>query len=184
MTTVHKTQATVVALAQQLIAGMAKHLGSATQVTLLGGSYTPAELTTKLQQVASLQADVDAARAAAKGKLTVQRTSMASLRTLTGALVAYLKVVYGGQPEVLADFGIHPKARTPMTVEAKAAAAAKRKATRAARGTKGSVQNKAIKGDVTGITVTPITVPKVTSSPPAGAPSPAPTASPTPHPTT
>ena len=58
---------------------------------------------------------------------------------------------------MLADFGINPKARAPLTVEAKAAAAAKRAATRAARHTMGSQQKKAIKGDVTGVLVTPIT---------------------------
>jgi hypothetical protein len=41
----------------------------------------------------------------------------------------------------LADFGLNPKkARTPLTIEEKAAAAAKRKATRAARHTMGSKQ--------------------------------------------
>jgi hypothetical protein len=174
----------VVALAQQLIAGTAKHLGSATQVSLLGSSYTPADLTTKLQQVVSLQSDVDTAKATTKGKLAAQASSMTSLHLLMGAFAAYVKAAYGGQPSVLADFGIHPKARTPLTVEAKAAAAAKRAATRAARGTKGSVQKLAVKGNVTGITLTPITapapvVPAATSGLTVGAPSPAPTASPT-----
>jgi hypothetical protein len=58
---------------------------------------------------------------------------------------------------VLADFGIHPKARTPPTVEASLAAVAKRRATRAARRTMGSQQKKAVKGDVTGVVVTPTT---------------------------
>jgi hypothetical protein len=185
MTTAKRNKATVVVLAQQLGAGTARHLGGSTQVPLLGSSYTPAELTTKFQQVVSLQADVDTAKAAIKDKLATQKASMATLRPLMGALVAYVKVVYGTQPGILADFGIHPKARTPLTVEAKAAAVAKRTATRAARGTKGSVQKKGIKGDVTGITVTPITAQPVaqraTSSPAVGATSPAPTAGTAPH---
>jgi len=75
---------------------------------------------------------------------------------------------------VLADFGIQPpKVRVPLTVEAKAAAAAKRAATRAARHTMGSQQKKAVKGDVTGIVMTPITAapPTVTTPAPAGSPS-------------
>jgi hypothetical protein len=180
----NESKAAVVTKAQQLSAGVAKHLGSTTQVTLLGGSYTAADLTTKLQQVVSLQSDVDAAKATVKAKLSAQATNMSTLRPLTGALVSYVKASFGSQPDVLADFGIHPKVRVAPTVEAKAAAAAKRAATRVARGTKGSVQKKAVKGDVTGITITPTTAPQpsapvVTSSPTAGAASSVPTASPT-----
>ena len=187
-----ESKAAVVASAQQLIAGVTKHLGSATQVTLLGTAHTPADLTTKLQQVVGLQSDVDAAKATTRSKLTAQKASMASLRPMMGALVAYAKASFGSQPDVLADFGIHPKPRVALTVEAKAAAAAKRAATRAARGTMGSVQKKGVKGDVTGVTITPTTaatpvatpVVSTPSSPTVGAPSPAPTASPAPHPAT
>ena len=68
---------------------------------------------------------------------------------------------------MLADFGITPKARAPLTVEAKAAAAAKRAATRAARHTMGTQQKKGIKGDVTGVLVTPITAASPTVAAPA-----------------
>jgi len=169
-----------------LIVGVTKPLGSSTQVPLLGSSYTPAELTTKLQQVVSIQSDVDATKALVKTKLSAQETSMTSLRPLMGALVTYAKAAFGGQPVALADFGIHPKARTPLTVKAKAAATTMRAATRAARGTMGAVQKKAVKGDVTGVTITPTTAPQpvapvATSRPTAGAPSPAPTAGWAPH---
>jgi hypothetical protein len=184
-----KALATVVASAQQLIAGTAKHLGTGTQVTFLGGSYTAADLTTRLQQVVGAQSDVDTAKAATKVKLAARKTVMASARPFMGAYRTYIKAIYGNQPDVLADFGVNPKARTPQTVAVKAAAAAKRAATRTARGTKGTAQKKAIKGDVTGITITPTTAstpvaPAVTSSPTVGAPSTAPTASPAPHPAT
>ena len=186
MATKNESKSTVVTRAQQLGAGVAKHLAGVTQVTLTGGSFTPADLTTKLQQVVSVQADVDAAKGAVKGKLATQATALAALRPLMGWLVAYVKLVYGSQPEILADFGIHPKARAVLTVEQKAAAAAKRASTRAARGTKGSVQKKAVKGDVTGITITPTTAahsvaPAATSSQTVGGTTPAPTASPAQH---
>ena len=176
-------KATVVAHATQLIVGVTKQLGSSTQVPLLGSSYTPAELTTKLQQVVSIQSDVDATKALVKTKLSAQETSMTSLRPLMGALVTYAKAAFGSQPDPLADFGIHPKARTPLTVKAKAAATTMRAAT---RGTMGAVQKKAVKGAVTGVTITPTTAPQpvapvATSRPTAGAPSPAPTAGWAPH---
>ena len=112
---------------------------------LAGGSYTPAEVATKLQQVAALRTDVNTAKATTKAKLAAEKANMPALHTLMGALVTYVKASYGNAPDVLADFGIHPKTRAPLTVEAKAAAAAKREATRTARGTKGSVQKKGIK---------------------------------------
>jgi hypothetical protein len=82
---------------------------------------------------------------------------------------------FGNQPDVLADFGLVPrKAPTPLTVEQKAAAAAKRKATRAARNTMGAVQKKKVVGTVTGVTITPITAPEpiapVTATPTAPIP--------------
>jgi hypothetical protein len=100
-------KATVVTLAQQLIAGTAKHLASATTVMLAGGSYTPAQITTKLQQVVSLRTDVDTAKATTKAKLAAEKANMPALHTLMGALVTYVKASYGNAPDVLADFGMH-----------------------------------------------------------------------------
>ncbi len=129
----------------------------------------------------TLRADVDAAKAATTAKVAAERANMPALRIFTGALVAYVKATFGASPEVLADFGIHPKARAPLTVEQKAAAAAKRAATRKARRTMGSVQKKGVKGDVVGITVTPITAPQpvvtAPASPAVGTTSPAATGS-------
>ncbi|HEY8038591.1 MAG TPA: hypothetical protein VIF15_02305, partial [Polyangiaceae bacterium] len=78
-------------------------------------------------------------------------------------------VQFGTQADVLADFGMTPrKAATPLTVEQKAAAAAKRKATRAARGTKGPKAKLGIHGAVTGVVVIPVVAPPpVVQAPPA-----------------
>ena len=157
MTTQGRTKEDLVTRAQQLNAGVSKHLANMTQVVFTGGPYTPAQITTNLESVVTLRADVNAAKAVTTAKVTTERAATPALRSFVDALVSYVKVTFGGQPEVLADFGIHPKARTPLTVEQKAAAAAKRAATRAARGTKGSKQKKRVKGDVVGVTVTPVT---------------------------
>jgi len=114
----------------------------------------------------SLRNDVDAAHASIKAKLAAEKAQTPALRTFMSALVSYVKAGYGSAPDVLADFGIYPKARTPLTVEAKAAASAKRAATRKARNTMGSVQKKAVKGDVVGITATPVTAAKPTVTAP------------------
>ena len=81
------------------------------------------------------------------------------------ALESYVRAAFGSSPDVLADFGITPKARVPLTVKAKTAAAAKRASTRAARHTLGSKQKSGIKGDVTGVIVTPINAPPDVTTP-------------------
>jgi hypothetical protein len=168
MATKAKNKSQVVAFTQQLIAGTAKHLTGTTQVRLVGSSFTSADITAKLQSIVTLESDVDAAKAATKAKLATQTANMPSLRIFESAYVAYLKAAYRGSPDVLADFGIQPpKVRAPATVEAKATAAAKRAATRAARHTMGSQQKKAVKGDVTGIVVTPVTAAPPTVTAPA-----------------
>jgi hypothetical protein len=93
------------------------------------------------------------------------------------AFVQVVLVQFGTQADVLADFGVPPKkVATPLTVEQKAAASAKRAATRAARGTKSAKAKKGIKGAVTGVVVTPI----VAGAPVVQAPT-APVGGTTPH---
>jgi len=166
----------VVALAKQLIAGTNKHLAGTAQVMLVGGSYTPAQIAEKLQELVNLRDDVDAAKAATKAKLAAEKADMPALRTLMEALVTFVKAAYGSQPDVLADFGVHPKTRAPLSAVAKAAAAVKRKATREARHTMGSKQKKGVKGAVTGIVVTPVTA----AQPVAAAPAPSSPSAPAP----
>jgi len=68
MATTKNTKGQVVVVAKQLIAGTEKHLTSATQVTLLGSSFTPAQITSELQSLVTLRADVDASKASTKAK--------------------------------------------------------------------------------------------------------------------
>ena len=175
----------VVGLAEQLIAGTNKHLANVTQVMLVGGSFTPAQVTERLQALVNLRNDVEAAKASTKAKLAVEKANMPALRIFMDALVTFVKAAFGNAPDVLADFGLHPKARTQLTVEAKTAAAAKRKATRAARHTTGPRKKLSVKGAVTGIVVTPITsgqpVETAISGPSVPATSAGATAATTPH---
>jgi hypothetical protein len=161
-----------VVVVQQLLTGTAKHLTSATPVAFLGGSFTPADITTKLDQVVTLRSDVNTAKAAVKAKIALETTDLPPLHTFVSAYKAYLRVAFGTSPDVLADFGLAPKARSTPTAATKAAAVVKRSATRAARHTMGSVQKKAVKGDVTGVVVTPVTSAPVSTVAPAAPTSP------------
>ncbi len=182
-----KNKSTVVDHAKQLIAGTSKHLGNVAQVKFTGGSYTPAEITSKLELIVSLREGVDAAKATTKARLAAEKADMPALHTFIGALVTFVKATYGDMPEVLTDFGIHPKTRAPPTVHTKAAATAKRAATRVARNTMGPKKKAGIKGDVTGVNIVPVTTTQPTvstpNSPNTGATSTGATASPTTGPT-
>ncbi len=158
-TTTNRNKATTLSFTEQLSEGVKKNMANTKEVPLLGGTYTVADVLGKLLQIGTLQDAVDAARAVTKQKVAEQRAAMPPLRNFRSALVTYVKAAYGGQPALLADFGIHPKTRAPLTVQAKATAAAKRKATRDARGTMGPKQTRAVKGDVVGVSMTPIVVP-------------------------
>jgi hypothetical protein len=161
-----KNKGLVVATAKQFVAGTAKHLGSMAQVTLLGSSFTPAQLESKLQALVDLRSDVDAARAAATAKLANEAAQTPALLALMGALESFVKATFGASPDVLADFGLAPKARAQVTVETKAVANAKRKATRAARHTMGPKQKKGIVGVIPDVITIPTTAsPTVTTAP-------------------
>jgi hypothetical protein len=144
-------------LAESLIAGLQKRLAGSTQVPLSGGVFTPAQIVAELQKLVTMRADVEAARAATRAKVEVERTSAPAIRAFMSTVVQFVRTAFGNQADVLADFGLDPKkVRTPLTVEQKAAAAAKRETTREARGTKSAKAKKGIKGTVTGVEIKPV----------------------------
>jgi hypothetical protein len=148
-------------LAKQLIAGTSKHLSTMKQLMFDGATYTPAQVAGELQKLVTLRSDVEDARAALHAKLEEELANLGALIAFLNAFVAFVKATFGNKPDVLADFGLKPKkVRTPLTVEQKAAAHAKAASTRSARHTTGSKKRLAVKGDVTGVVVTPVTAPK------------------------
>jgi hypothetical protein len=174
------------AFATQLVAGTQKHFATVASLTFASDSLTPAQIEAQLQQLATLRNEVENAKAALKAKLATETVQAPSLRTLQRAYVQFVKTTFSKSPDVLADFGIRPnKTKTPLTVEQKAAAAAKSKATRSARGTKGPRQKLEITGDVTGVVVTPATAAKpvvaTANGNGTGAPATSAPTAPTPH---
>jgi hypothetical protein len=133
---------------QQLINGIQKNLEQMSSLALGGTTYTPATL------VAFIQSRIDAANQVATAKATWQHagTAYLALNKQADVVVHDLKqlviAAFGGTSPKLADFGFAPRKVTVLTPEEKAAAAAKRAATRAARGTKGPKAKLAIKGTV------------------------------------
>ena len=74
---------------------MKDHLATTTQVILEGSTYTPADVTNKLQQLVNVRGDVDAAKASTKAKLATEKTLMPSLRSFMAAYVTYVKAAFG-----------------------------------------------------------------------------------------
>jgi hypothetical protein len=156
---------TLAVLAAQLAVGAQKHFPAGSSLSVGGAMLTLVQIAAKLNGFAALRTDVDTARAALDAKIAAETAQTPAMRAFMSAFEQIVRGSFGNQPDVMADFGMQPdKARTPLTVVQKAAAAAKRKATRAARGTTSSKAKQAIKGNVTGVVVTP-----VTAEPPAAA---------------
>jgi len=144
--------------AERLIAGTQKHLANGGKLTFAGSAFTPSQVIGQLHEVVELRADAEAARAVARAKVAAEEARLPALRAFLLAFAALVKAQFGALPDVLADFGMTPnKTPRPLTPEEKAAAKAKRAATRKARGVIGSRKRAAIKGDVTGVIVTPLT---------------------------
>jgi hypothetical protein len=145
-------------LAAKLATGTQKHLSKVGHLILGSGELTPEQVTTRLNAFATLRKDVDTAKAVVKAKLENERSQRPAMRAFIHAFVAYVRMAFGNSPDVLAEFGLQPKkVRKVLTIAEKAAAKAKREATRKARGTIGKRKKLAIKGDVTGVVVTPVT---------------------------
>ncbi len=179
MSTITSTQSKAAALVrmQALMAGTEKHFPNGS-FTLGNATYTTASLVQAFKALADALTVLDAAHASTRDAVTALRKTETTVAPLLRDYRNFLRATFSTANAPLADFGLAPpKARTPLSSEKRAAAAAKMRATRTARGTTSKKQKLAIKGDVTGVLVTPITA-AGPSSPKAAAPAvpaPAPT---------
>jgi hypothetical protein len=168
------TQATRVAADTKLIAGTQKHQNNLpATIVLAGQTVTPAQVVTTLQgRIATANATL-----AAKGSLAAAVAADHNERSQTDTLVAdyraWILLTYRNQPDVLADYGVSPhKKPGAKDASTKVVAAAKAKATRAARHTMSKKQKAAIKGTLTGPVViepSPALVASPVAEPPAAA---------------
>jgi hypothetical protein len=170
-----KTQASAMAHVQALIAGTQKHFPGG-QFTLGNTAYTTATLVQALQSLVDALNAVTAAHASVRDGVAALRTMDTKVDPLIRDYTSFLRATFSTVTAQLGDFGLQaPKARQPLPSDKRVVAVAKAKATRAARGTTSKKQKLAVKGDVTGVVVTPVTQP-APSSPPAAPAGPAPIA--------
>jgi hypothetical protein len=160
------------------IAGVKKDLQNASNLSLAGTTYTPTTLATFLQSVIDAGNAADTARASWLAAAEAAATLAKSGTEVLTSLKQYVSNTFGKTSTQLTDFGFAPRKTATLSPEEKVAAAAKREATRKARGTLGPKA----KLKVTGVTAAAAAAAAATgSNQPAAAPtSPAPTAAPVP----
>jgi hypothetical protein len=140
------TKAQALAAVQALIAGTQKHDPNGSY-RIGNVVYSSAQLVTLLQSVATAMTQEMAAEQAAKDALTNLESLQATSHPIILGYRHALQISYGSASQILADYGLTPKkAPAPLTVQAKAAAAAKRKATREAGGKKSAKAAAATQG--------------------------------------
>jgi hypothetical protein len=168
--------------AQNLIAGARKHFANGGQNLTFAGGFAAVSVdaaVANLQKIVDNRAATTAAQATAKDAVAAERNQAPALVAFMNAFEELVRFMFATDTKSLGDFGLTPhKAPAPKTTEQKAVAAAKRKATRAARGTTSAKAKQAIHGNVTAsIVVTPVgnaggadaTVPAATPPAPGGA---------------
>ena len=143
-----------------------------------------------LQQFVAAVEATKSSNAVWRSDVQADRAMELMVAPVRAGLKSILQGKFGKSGTQLLKFGITPLKAPVKTTAVKTAAVAKSKATREARGTKGSVQKKEIVGNVTGVVITPMTagptVPVTTqnaASSSGGAVVPAPSPTPTPAPT-
>ncbi|HEY4012235.1 MAG TPA: hypothetical protein VGM06_02770 [Polyangiaceae bacterium] len=145
---------------RQAIAGVQKHFSSTPTLSLDGTSMTPNDV------IATFQAAIDAADAATAAEKTfhdavaAKRAAFVKSNVHLRALKTLVQNQLGSSHETLGDFGFSNPIRQVPDEDTKAAAVAKRAATRAARHTMGKRQKAPIKGVATTTPATTSSVPK------------------------
>ena len=173
-----RNKATALAQVQALMAGTEKYFPNGS-FTLGNTTYTTASLVQTLKSLEDALTAVNVAQSSARDAVNTLRATETKMAPLLRDYRSFVRAAFSTAASQLADFGLPPiKARRPLNSHEQAAATAKMRATRDARGTTSKKQKLAVKGDVTGVIVTPVTH-AGPSSPPTAAPAePAPAATP------
>jgi hypothetical protein len=139
---------------QKLADGLTQHASTAPVVVLAGVTLKPSDVVAKLQARIAQAKAVPSAAASWHSTVQTDQTAAAQLKPLLSAVKQVLIAAYSAELDVLADFGLSLPKKAVVSPATKTAAALKAKATRAARGTKGTQQKAAI---TTQVTIAPAT---------------------------
>ena len=147
----------VIAELRALVNGIQSNLPTTT-LTVAGKSLPPAQLLAFVQSCLASLTTVQAARGALTDAIVADRAFQAQNQATLKAIRSMIALMFVDNVSKLAEFGLTPpKERAPLSAEALLSRAAKSRATRAKRRTMGKRQKAAIKGDVTGVVISPTT---------------------------
>jgi len=129
------------------------------------GNETCEQLVGQFQQFIQAAETTKSAFVAYRAAVQAERALALQVLPLRSGVHHILIARFGRGGSDMLKFGYTPYVAKAATPAAKAAAVVKRKATREARGTKGTVQREAIQGNVVGVEMTPVTMTLSTSAP-------------------
>jgi hypothetical protein len=152
-----KSQTTLLAEYQALLTGLPKYWPNGV-FNLSGTAYTVAQivdvvtgLVAAMNLVMTKKMDLESAR-------TALLAAQAAGDSLVEGAKEVLALQFKNAPTTLAALGVTPrKTPAPLTAEVLAAKVVKARATRQARGTTSKKQKAQITGNVSGVTITPVT---------------------------
>ncbi len=132
-----RNRTTQVGRDQQIIDGIRSDLQGVQTLHLAGQTFTPTSLEAYFEQRVELANRIAAAKAEWQRAIRECEATDAEARTVVRDLRAFVVGMFGDGSPRIANFGFTPVRAVPWTDEKKAAAVAKRAATRKARGTLG-----------------------------------------------
>ncbi len=159
-----------------LIAGLQANYQPDDVFVLVTGNKTTSELVAGFQQFVQAAESTKASYQAYRADVQAERQIEAQVDPDRAAVRSVLEARYGKSGTQLLQYGFAPQKIPQRTALSKAAAAVKVAATRDARGTKGSKEKLKVKGNVTGVILTPVTSTQSDATPvaaPAAVPAPA-----------
>jgi hypothetical protein len=144
----HGTKVDLQAVYQALVSGMQTYYQPTDTFHMPDGTYTRDELITQLNGFVAAAQATKASNAQWRSDIQSERTVEQKAKVLRTALKGIVTARFGVGAAAILKFGFAlPKPRKP-SAETKAVAALKAQATREARGTKGSVEKRKVKGNV------------------------------------
>jgi hypothetical protein len=162
-----------------LMAGLQASYAPDAIFPLVPGDFTRDELVAQFQQFVQAMQATNAAHQAWLNAVQNERAFEASVSPLREGVHGIVVAKLGKSSPQLTGYGFAPRKIAQPKALTKAASQVKAEATRKARGTVGKKQKLTISGNVTGVTITPITATQPqTATDPATPPAPAPTATP------
>ena len=140
-----------------LIAGLLAYYQPDDEFLLEAGVMTRNELIASFQTFVASAETTKTSYLAWRADVQSERNAEQAVAPQRAGVKSILVGRFGKSGTQLATFGFDPAKAAVKSTASKTAAVAKAKATRAARGTKGSVQKQQVTGNVTGVVITPMT---------------------------